>query len=1103
MKESYEESNPSKLNPNTIPENGYGEWDWAVYNYNASSSFYYCFRMIMGDGTEFDYYNSDSYARLLTASANTVPDNPDSLGQYRNNETSIIGNTNWINENSVKLTAAVIDPNINQLLSLYFQVILNTSSFITATSEPSEYCLYGTAYESCSANHVWAATSTVGDYRTSPFIATTSITAIPDSSTGYKWQVLACDDNNECSDWVNPASGPNFRVDITPPEPPGNLSLSTTSPTSLIINFGATTTEDNFDEYRMYYKAGSSGVTEVNTPHYDTDFSNKYFNYTSSTTVYSLAAGTQYVFNIWAYDLAGNKATATIELVATTTSSLTPPTGSIFSANQKTDGSGAIDISILVDDPDNDDTLRAMIEYEAGEDCLFDSSSDPTIDPYDVSDSHESPPDIDNNYPYQVGTTSGWIITSPGFNFVSFDWLSKIDVSDADETYCIRLTVNDGLDDQDTPAVKKFIIDNAAPIAPGPLTLQAKNKESITVNFGSYSSDTWFDRYRIFYSTSTPVTASDYEYTGYFGATSTSFYGIGSTTLSGLAPGTAYYINIWAYDAYGNSASATPQLATSTNSIPTNLSANGQFRDDEITVIANGEWINSSSTRLTASVNDPDISELPTIYFNFILNNDTFKTATTVPAGACVYGTSFGDCDSKVWFVASSSPGNYSTDPYTATTSITNIPNASLGYRWQVLACDDDDDCADEWARFNDNIPNINIDITPPTSPGPLSEYSKTSRSITFNFGAQTTEDNFVEYKIFYSTSSPVTEFDSLFSSSNDSNLSLKNYGTAATTTITGLDSDTSYYFTVWAYDAAGNKASSSVVNINTNPVISTPGVVFYTKDERTLYYRVWTGSSWNAEQSGPDLGSAAGDNIRHVRALRSDDGSRIVILAKTWDGANQEWWGTVYRVAADDFVNSYQFGSAFNSAVNNQLITGCAAALSGGEFFVVRNNNGSNGTLVYSWNPSGGWTNEGVGPDPGGIVNGCQLVRRPSTDNYLLMTFDDTNHGGQINGDVGSAYYYGGSTYADSWTTWTEHGYPEEDTNNYVGEAFFDSSDNTRGGINYSESNSAASTKIKRFVCTDNSVNYGTVVVSPATWSGEFVHGELVADPGGTGVAF
>ncbi len=1106
--ESYEEENSSVVNPVAISQNSSGEWDWALYNYSATSSSDYCFRAVNSDDSSLDFYNSDSYAKLTTAATNTRPNAVSFLEQFEGTGTTTIANAAWINTDSVRLRASVTDANINENLSLYFQLIQNIESFTTATTEPAGACLNGTAYGTCGTN-IWAATSTAGDYRTNSFTATATVIAIPDLSTGYKWQVLACDSAGECSDWQQFNAGLNFKVDITAPEPPGSLTLASTTASSFLLNFGASTTEDNFKEYKIFYKEGDSGVTELNYEHDDPDLNHKNYNLTTDTLVDNLSAGTQYVFNIWAYDFAGNSASATVELAATTTSSFTPPIASIFSVTQKVDGTGAIYIVIRADDDDNDNTLRAKVFYEAGSDCAFDFPLDMTIDTADenVFATHGDP-GADNDSEYQVGTTGAWIWTSQGENFVSFDWLSKTEIPGANDTYCIGLIVNDGSATSSATSTMQILIDNLAPSAPGALTLNDKNRNSIKLDFAGQSSDSRFDRYRIFYSTSTPATVYDYEHDD-ANLLLQDYGDAGSTTISNLNEGETYYINIWAYDDLGNRASST-ELTVTTNSkpkIPNNLI---QYKQDEATLITNGAWTDESEIRLLASSTDPDTSEIITLYFELLPSGGTFKTATSEPSNACVYGAAYGDCDSKIWFVASSSPGDFSVNPYMGTSSITAIPDSATGYKWQVLACDDDGDCANEWAVFNAETPNIKIDTTAPTVPGILSEYGKTSGSITLNFGATTTETNFTEYIIYYDTSSLIGESGTVHGSTTDANLSDIIFNSVETTLIEDLLPSTEYYFVIYAYDEVGHKASSTEISIITNAVASTPGAMFYTKNDRTLYYRVWTGAVWNAEQSGPTLGSAVGDNIRHIRAERSDDGARIAILAKTWDGTNQEWWGTIYRVAADDFVNSSILGGSYASADNNQLITGCIDALSSGEFIVIRNNNGSAGTLAFSWEPSGGWTSEGSGPGSTigevDVMNGCRLERRASTDNYLLITFDDTDHGGNNYGDVGTSYYYGGSVYDNSsWTTWTEHSSVEEDIDNYIGEAFFDPSDNTRGAINYSNSNNTADAKVKKFTVSASPpyISYGAEATTPATWSGDFIHGEFGIDPSGTGAAW
>lgn len=1090
--ETYEENNPSSFNPRGLAEGDYGEWDWTLQNNAATSSADYCFRMVKADGAPLASYNG--YPVLSTAASNTAPNLPDGLIQYLGPAgTTTIANQSWINQATVRFLSQVTDPNINEAVGLYYELVNDGSPFRTSIALPTSTCAYGTAYGACPSK-IWAATSTPGDYRYDPYAATTSITALPQDYDGYKWQVIACDDSESCSLWSKFGPNPNFKVDLTAPTSPGQLVLAGQGVTSIALSFGAPTVETNFDRYRIYYKKGTTTVSEADSLHADTDLNQIDYNGTATTTVASLTAGTSYVFNIWAYDLAGNKTSSTQVLVATTSSSFTPPSGSIITLAQKTDGSGAIDFTVSAADPDNDDTLRAKIEYVAGAGCDFSSPNKASIDPADANTTATyGDPKVDQNHAYQVGTTTGWIWTSAGANFVLFDWLSKSDIPNINATYCVRMTVNDGLFDQAAPATKLILIDNVDPATPGNLSLSGKNHNSARLIFGAASSDTNFDRYRLFYSTSSPVTEtgpeqvdSNLNLENYNGAT--------TTLVTGLAPNTQYYFKIWAYDDYGNRASSS-ELAVKTNAFPYNLAIQGQFKSDDSAII-NGGWTPESQLKLAAAANDQDSSEMLTLYFEFLPNAGSFKTATTAPSGACVYGTAYNSCASKVWFVASSSPGDYSVAPYRATTSITGIPDSVSGYKWQTIACDDDGTCTN-WQPFNAAVPNVKVDTIAPTAPGPLTFNSKTSTEVTLSFGTPAIETNFSRYRIYYSTSSPVTATSSEHA---DGNLSFINYNGATLTTVPNLSPNTQYYFNIWAYDQAGSFATSSEMAVTTNPTISTPGVYFYTRNTRTLYYRVWSGTGWGAEQAGPTLGSAAGDNIRHIDSIRSDDGGKVAVLAKTWDGTNQEWWGTVYRVAANNFASSSILGAAQANANYNNLITGCIASLSGGEFFIVRNNNAANGTLVFSWDPLGGWVAEGAGPNPLAVLTGCRLVRRPNSDNHLLTTFDAT-------ADVGSSYYTGTSTYSNSWATWNEHSISEYDASNFVGDGFFDPGDNTRGAFNYSNSAVNGFAYAKNFLANNSSIAYGSASTSPQAapdnWGNAFVHGKFSPDFGSIGLAY
>ena len=1399
--QSYEESNPSANNPNTVTIGNFAEWDWVVYNYAATSTSNYCFRMVKGDGSAFTDYLTDSYAKLTTAASNTKPVDPSSLAQYRSDGVTVIPNLGWINENTVVLNAQATDPNLGEVIFVYFQAVNNASSTLTATTVPSGACVSGIAFDSC-VSKVWYATSSPGDYRSTFFTGSTTIPGLPESSSGYKWQTLACDDGGACSEWVSPGATPNFRVDITPPSAPGNLIFGTSTPTTITLNFGASTTETNFDEYHIYYKVGTSGVTESDNQHADNDLLDQSYGGTATSTVINLSANTEYVFNIWAYDLAGNKASATLEAVGTTTSSYNPPTGSfspVFPQNQKSDGSGRVDLTIAANDPDNDDTLRARILYVAGATCDFSSPLDPTLDETDANiTATYGDPDIDDDSYYQVGTSTAWIMTSPGQNYVQFDWLSKIDEPNANGPYCVKVIVNDGLFDQVATATDVIIVDNIPPTSPGPLATSSVSYNNILLKYGTASVDPRFEEYKIYYkegaggaSTSdTEHNDSNLDYINYNGAT--------STLVSGLKSDTWYTFNIWAYDDRGNVSSST-ELVVKTNSAPTNILAVQQYRSNGTTTIPNGNWLNESNVILSGAVHDKDIADTITFYYEVIPATSTFTVVNTKPTSSCASGTAYEVCSSKIWAVSTTTSdlptdwynrdwlyrkkitinassvdanisdyallatttdsslagyarddgydivftdsggvatipfereyfngtngeliawvktnissttdteiymyyGNsnadidqsatstvwvanfeavwhlsesvvdessstnahldstsnaYDADQYgnnekndhlyrgqefdgfndyidagnigsinavscwiksdsgdeslfdfdggthtiaissgqltaagwaspiiyvdgvatgtvdtnwhyiTVTTAtafnatathigraglnyfrgeldevrvsgaersqgwtttyssnqndvnsfisfgsvsevtsyyeaalviqVPDSPNSTAGYKWQVLACDDDNDCS-AWDDFNSSVPNFKIDTTSPTTPGVLTESTKTSNSVTLNFGAQTTEKNFSTYRIYYSTSSPILETDS---EQIDSNLAYIDYNSAANTTINGLLASTTYYFNIWAYDLVGNKASSTIVSITTKSPLSSPGVFFYTKGDRNVYYRVWTGTAWQAELTGPQLGSGAGDNIIHLKTLRSDDGGKVAILAKTFDGANQEWWGAVYRFAADSFATSTQLGAVSATSTNASSTDGCIASLSGKEFFVVTANGSGDGTQVYSWDSVNNWNSEGAGPNPSAVLNSCELIRRPDTDNYILLTYDDDR-------DLGAAYYNGGSTFANSWTAWAQHSNVEEDATNHFGDAFFDPQDNTRGAITYSNSGGAFYGYAKYFTANNTTLSFGAAVTSPTAgawdWNDDYVHGEFAADPGQTGIAY
>lgn len=1108
--QSYEEDNPSALNSQALTDGTFGEYDWVVHNNNATSSLQYCFRIVRSSGVALKFYNS--YPWLVTAASNTAPNNATDPEQLYSAGTTTIPNGTWLNQTTVRLAARMTDVNINQEMRLYFQLATTSGLFRTATSVPVGACTSTTAY-TC-ASKIWLASSTVGDYRITPFTGTATISNIPQDSAGYKWQVLACDSKGACADWVKfDLVTPNFYVDTLAPSRPGALTAIATTTESVTLRFGATTTEANFLRYRIFYKQATSSVKETDLEKVDGNFLDINFFGATTTTINSLSAGKVYVFNIWAYDKAGNSTSSLIETRATTTSSIQSPSVSMLSSDQWTNGTGEVHIGIKVDDPDNDDTLRVRMEYDTydGVSCKFLTPAKMTLNPLDENTyayvygtfNPAGDPKVDNSSFYQVGTTTGWILSSTGTSTVYFDWSSQSDVPTANGEYCMRAIVWDGSVSQiATSSPLYYTVDNVAPTAPGILATSSKNSHSITLKFGTTSVDTHFDRYRIFYSTTSPVDELGVELDDN-NLVAQNFNLAATTTITGLLASTTYYINIWAYDIYGNRTSSTQQRQVTTNIIPISASSTGQYSGG--LAIANGDWITTSTISLIGQANDFDAVENLTLYFELINSSLAFTTATSVPANPCSTSTVYTSCASKIWQAGSASVGNYSVTPFKATATISGIATSSTDYKWQVMSCDDDGDCSD-WSTFNAVVPNFKLDTIKPTAPGQLVYSSKTSTQVTLSFGATTTEANFWKYRLLYATGTAPTASSPEQISAN---LNTIDYNGASLITVNSLDPSQRYYFSLWAYDLAGQVASSVEMSVITNDVVSTPGVYFYTKNTRFLYYRVWSGTAWGAEQTGPQLGSAAGDNIRQLESLVSDDKGKVAIIAKTWDGTNQEWWGTVYKVAANSFISSSTASSTrlgvsqISTNLNQNFISSCIGSLSSGQFFAIHGNTTTLAPLVYTWDLSNGWQYIGLGPTSARVLMGCRLTRQPATDNYLL-TIHDNNY------RVGEAFYSGTTTYDNTkWTNLTALSTVNEPSlYNFVGESFFDPGDFSRGAYNYNASTTALNTVIEKFTVDGAGFHRGTAVRSPVNtvndrWNTAVQQSTLAADPGSAGITY
>ncbi|MFZ2681557.1 MAG: fibronectin type III domain-containing protein [Patescibacteria group bacterium] len=258
-----------------------------------------------------------------------------------------------------------------------------------------------------------------------------------------------------------------FTVDTTAPTGLTALSAGASAPTTQALIWSAVT-ETNFNHYEIWFGTNQTHVqnrTGTATEWDNSDDATLATRTTTGTTITGLSPGTTYYYKIWAVDIAGQE--ETVADMSQSTVANAEPTGVFVSAEQVFDGGQTIEVSIIVDDADDED-LRAKIEYETDLDGACDGPWDPATLAGTVTattDDSGGPPDISNGNAYQLGSTATTrIITSAGSNTVNFEWdVVADDVSANGETACLRLTANDDTDDQTTPDTITFTVDITEP----------------------------------------------------------------------------------------------------------------------------------------------------------------------------------------------------------------------------------------------------------------------------------------------------------------------------------------------------------------------------------------------------------------------------------------------------------------------------------------------------------------------------------------------------------------------------------------------------------------------------------------------------------------
>ena len=259
----------------------------------------------------------------------------------------------------------------------------------------------------------------------------------------------------------------DISIDTVAPTAPGNLVVSMVPPTNSVItlDFGAATSDPNFYGYKIFYKVNNGSVTESDIPWTVTSDQNLGFvnyNGATSTQIILLAANTDYYFNIWAYDKAGNKASATeIGPVHTEPGNNAPY---IYGVTATQDSStGYVNINYNISDIDNEADCE-LINYE-------------------YSLMNVWPGTTMTAAPGGDGLTN--LEANSGGSAHTFVWDAKANLGDLyDGTVYIRMRVNDGDDDSAYSSSAAFAVDSKNPIISNVVAYQEMDGSGIvTVNY--------------------------------------------------------------------------------------------------------------------------------------------------------------------------------------------------------------------------------------------------------------------------------------------------------------------------------------------------------------------------------------------------------------------------------------------------------------------------------------------------------------------------------------------------------------------------------------------------------------------------------------------
>lgn len=278
-------------------------------------------------------------------------------------------------------------------------------------------------------------------------------------------------------------------------------------------------------------------------------------SYTTTGATTSTAAGTGYV------GVGATVAEAGTWMVVASNNA--PTTTDFINPAAARDGSGLVTVTSTLTDA-NGDTVTLYIDHSVNGGATWASSSIRTVTG-------------DGVFTTSTGKIETIGSTADG-NALTFTWDSRADSVTTSTEARLRISVGDGSVTSTIVSSTTFTVDNAAPTNPGDLIIEdfaGVTTTAMTLSLSATSSDDNFFEYKLFYKiaesdadvnvteSDTAITSSTHAYYA-----SSTWQGLTTTTVTGLATSTSYIFKLWAYDSYGNSSSSTVAFEATMPEIP-------------------------------------------------------------------------------------------------------------------------------------------------------------------------------------------------------------------------------------------------------------------------------------------------------------------------------------------------------------------------------------------------------------------------------------------------------------------------------------------------------------------------------------------------------